>query len=325
MRPAPLQAGTGDGWGRLAGFSHVACVRFRRKGWGPEQLNWLWSSPRDWSPCSPLGVQRAQPGLVVELVTDPLEDFVPGLGGFGCRSVVCQHHCLDYTELYLGVKVDGLCHDVDVPVEKLTPQRRRQLTRKTLVEAAAEVFAQKGFYGASLEEIAEAAGFSRGAIYSNFGSKEELLLAVFDHYMDVQMAAVTGVMEAGGRSDPVRDAIAATSAWESVAPLTSSWPTLNLELRLSALRNPEVRKRLVEAERQRAERVARLIEEESARRGIKLRISSRDLADLSLAAVDGLAQLAAIDEEDAPHYRGLFEKLFIMFAETMLQSEDNHS
>ena len=63
-------------------------------------------------------------------------------------------------------------------VQPLTPERRRELTKTALVEAAADVFAKRGFEGASLEEIAEAAGFSRGAIYSNFGSKEDLMLAV---------------------------------------------------------------------------------------------------------------------------------------------------
>src|SRR5437868_976571 len=67
-----------------------------------------------------------------------------------------------------------------VPVEKLTPERRRQRTRDVLVAAASEVFARRGYEGASLEEIAETAGFTRGAIYKNFAGKEELLWAVTD-------------------------------------------------------------------------------------------------------------------------------------------------
>ena len=65
-------------------------------------------------------------------------------------------------------------------VEKLTPARRRELTRAALLDAAASVFAQRGFEGASLDEIAEAAGFTRGAIYKNFDGKEDLFFAVFD-------------------------------------------------------------------------------------------------------------------------------------------------
>ena len=51
-----------------------------------------------------------------------------------------------------------------MPVERLTPERRRQLTRDALVAAAAEVFTAKGFHAASLDEIADAAGFTRGVV-----------------------------------------------------------------------------------------------------------------------------------------------------------------
>src|SRR3954449_7373550 len=64
---------------------------------------------------------------------------------------------------------------VTVP-ERWTQERRRQHTRDLLLDAAEEVFARKGFQGASLEEIAETAGYTRGAIYKHFGSKEELFL-----------------------------------------------------------------------------------------------------------------------------------------------------
>ncbi len=209
---------------------------------------------------------------------------------------------------------------VAMPVEKLTPKRRRQLTRQTLVEAAAEVFAKKGFHGASLEEIGEVAGFSRGAIYSNFGSKEELLFGVLEHYMDLELDAVIAAIEETGRPDPVTDAVAATAAWETVQRLTSSWPTLALELRLTALRNPEVRRRLVDFERKTTEKIARLIEEEWAHRGARPQISARDFADLSRAAVEGLSQLAAIDEEEAPRYRHLVEQLFVLLGSAVLET-----
>src|SRR5436190_9617411 len=65
--------------------------------------------------------------------------------------------------------------DVGVAVERWTPERRRQRTREALLDAAAAVFARRGFHGASLDEIAETAGYTRGAIYKHFADKEELL------------------------------------------------------------------------------------------------------------------------------------------------------
>src|SRR5262245_43427983 len=67
-----------------------------------------------------------------------------------------------------------------MPVEKLTPERRRQQTRRVLIAAATAVLARRGFEGAALEEIAETAGFTRGAIYKNFADKEDLFFAVTD-------------------------------------------------------------------------------------------------------------------------------------------------
>src|SRR5438270_14084196 len=72
-------------------------------------------------------------------------------------------------------------------VDKLTPERRRELTRTTLIDAAADVFAKRGFHFASLDEIAETAGFTRGAIYKNFENKEELFFAVIERRIDSQL------------------------------------------------------------------------------------------------------------------------------------------
>ncbi len=60
--------------------------------------------------------------------------------------------------------------------ERWTKERRIEHTRQILLDAAEEVFARKGLTGAALEEIADAAGFTRGIIYSQFGAKEKLFL-----------------------------------------------------------------------------------------------------------------------------------------------------
>jgi len=206
-----------------------------------------------------------------------------------------------------------------VAVEKLTPERRRQMTRDALIDAAADVFAQKGFYGASLEEIAEAAGFTRGAIYSNFGSKDELLLAVIDMFIDRQIADLSEIIQGQAGADPATSAMAAAAVWLSSSQLAPNWSALSLELRLSALRNPEVRKRFVEAERQSVDKVTHLIDEFMTSTGLQLKIPARDLAEISRAAIEGLFQLATIDEEHAKRYTGLVERLFVLLAETMAE------
>lgn len=60
--------------------------------------------------------------------------------------------------------------------ESISPKRAR--TREKLIDAAAEIIAQKGFQGATLDEVAAKAGLTKGAIYDNFNSKDELFFAV---------------------------------------------------------------------------------------------------------------------------------------------------
>src|SRR5438046_4116689 len=61
---------------------------------------------------------------------------------------------------------------------RLTRAEKQAITRARVLDAAAKLFARRGFDGVSLDEVAAAAGFSKGAVYSNFESKEELLLTL---------------------------------------------------------------------------------------------------------------------------------------------------
>jgi AcrR family transcriptional regulator len=207
-----------------------------------------------------------------------------------------------------------------VPVQKLTPERRRQMTRDALVEAAAEVFAKKGVNGASMEEIAAEAGFTRGAIYSNFGSKEELLLAVMDRFIDRQLAEFAeGVVV--DSEDPVGVARSAGGVFKRT--LSLELMPLELELRLNALRNPEARRRLAEADRRTGEKMARFIEDQVVAQGIRLKIPPRDVGDIGRAAIQGLLQYAATDEQGAERYEGLVETLFVLLAGAAFEPEDS--
>ncbi|MHB8241077.1 MAG: TetR/AcrR family transcriptional regulator [Solirubrobacteraceae bacterium] len=65
---------------------------------------------------------------------------------------------------------------------------RKAETRARLLEAAASVYARRGFNGATLEEVAAEAGFTKGAVYAHFGSKENLLLALMEEHLTQQVA-----------------------------------------------------------------------------------------------------------------------------------------
>ena len=84
--------------------------------------------------------------------------------------------------------------------EQVPVTARRAQTRERLMAAAASVFAERGIIGASVEEICEAAGFTRGAFYSNFADKDELVLALIQQSIGAQFAAAEqAIAEREGR------------------------------------------------------------------------------------------------------------------------------
>src|SRR2546428_11815610 len=74
-----------------------------------------------------------------------------------------------------------------MPVRTPIREEHRALTRARVLEAAARVFARRGFHGASVQDIAREAGATTGAIYSNFAGKEDLYLAAFEEHVATQI------------------------------------------------------------------------------------------------------------------------------------------
>ena len=209
-----------------------------------------------------------------------------------------------------------------MPVEKLTPDRRRELTKTALIEAATEVFARRGFAGASMEEIAETAGFTRGAIYFNFGSKEDLLLAVVDRYNSKVLGAFESVLDEGKTLPPEQRAAAAGQLWRQLISHDPTLLTLSLEFRLYALRNEAFRARLAEQQREQVDRITRLIERERQTHNLRLTVEPRALADIINATSIGLSEAAGVDHENAAWYERLAEQFFVLIAAAVFEPED---
>jgi AcrR family transcriptional regulator len=75
-----------------------------------------------------------------------------------------------------------------MPRGEFDRSERRARTRAALLEAAVRVYARRGFDGATIDAIAEEAGFTKGAVYDHFGSKENLLFALLDEHLAAQIA-----------------------------------------------------------------------------------------------------------------------------------------
>jgi AcrR family transcriptional regulator len=182
--------------------------------------------------------------------------------------------------------------------KRLTRQESRALTRARLVEAAAHVFADRGFYGASVEEIAERAGFSRGAFYSNFESKEDLFLAVLDSHIESEMSLT---IEALGE-DPSEEAILQFLHTQSIrrSKQARSWTLLWAEFWLHVLRQPELAPKLAERQRKARDAITRIIESRCGQLGIVPTMPPKDLASLIMAVDDGLVLQEHLDPGVVP-------------------------
>ena len=166
-----------------------------------------------------------------------------------------------------------------------------------LVASAAEVFAERGFDGTSLEEVAERAGFTRGAIYKNFAGKEELFFAVIEHLNEQVIEAFRAVEPTGGNTTDW-DFSQLAEMWRASVDVYGELFAIGVEFQLYVLRNPAARERAVAHRHKTRVLVTEFIAEFAARAGVTLRLPASTLAAIVLAAADGLTFAARIDGED---------------------------
>ncbi|WP_430741924.1 TetR/AcrR family transcriptional regulator (plasmid) [Streptomyces sp. P13-3-3] len=114
---------------------------------------------------------------------------------------------------------------------------RRLRTRAHLLDAAFTVFAAKGFGRVSIEEICEAAGYTRGAFYSNFAGLDELFFALYAQRADLIAEQVAGALAADG---PDLDVAAAVDRVSEVLLLDRDWLLVKTDFLVHAARDPRV-------------------------------------------------------------------------------------
>lgn len=140
---------------------------------------------------------------------------------------------------------------------RLTREESRQQTRARLLDAAADVFNRLGYHGTSLESVAEAAGFTKGAVYSNFATKAELFVALLDRYTQERLAAQDAALR-DGSIEQLADGAGALIRHEAAE--ARDWDLLQIEFWLAAMRDPAIRRLLVEGNerlyRESGERIA---------------------------------------------------------------------
>jgi AcrR family transcriptional regulator len=153
-------------------------------------------------------------------------------------------------------------------LEPLTQERRRQQTREHLLAAAAQVFAERGYHGATLDEVARVAGFTKGAVYSNFKNKDDLFLALFKANYEREMAQIVATLESSTvpAVDRLSDFVALIQEGSNQPPNSA---LLYLEFWLYAARNADARARLAAIDDEAVRSLAALLRAERAHEGIE--------------------------------------------------------
>lgn len=193
------------------------------------------------------------------------------------------------------------------PRKRLTRRESQEETRTRLILAAEKIFIQCGFEGASVERIAEAAGFSRGAFYSNFDDKDALFLAVLNkRRLDTAVALDTILKQnpdTAGRLRAARD-------WYIEQCHQKEWTTLKTEFQLRALRNRTVKTRLADLLNQELETYAALMARYFSEANVESAHRPEVIALSLLAVGEGIGRLSLLGLEGFTEVCNLaFERL----------------
>lgn len=190
-------------------------------------------------------------------------------------------------------------------VERWTRERRLERTRSLLLDAAEAVFAEKGFTAASLDDIAHAAGYTKGAIYNHFATKEDLFLAVSDRYWRRYFDNFAEVMSSAKQVGAAElDEIA--KRWRELSrDRGAEHAALGHEFTLYLRRNPDVQERVAAKRAEAVEALGKFIVAGVEHLGGTLRIPASTLAQVLIATSEGVVLGSELDDVDL--YRPMVE------------------
>jgi AcrR family transcriptional regulator len=185
---------------------------------------------------------------------------------------------------------------------------RTEATRGKLLDAAGRIFARDGFEAARLEDIAAGAGYTRGAFYANFKSKEDIFFALLDQWVRERTDAVTAVLRR--HKTPSEKLVALRKYYADVAK-DRRLVLISLEFKLFALRHPEAHARLRNRHRRIRATWGELISELLRALGQTIPISNPAASTCLSALAQGLLLEHLVDqktlsESDVRHVLGLF-------------------
>ena len=190
-----------------------------------------------------------------------------------------------------------------------TRKEQQAHTRSCLMSSAAKVFARRGLQQASIDEVAEDAGFTKGAFYANFKSKEELFLAMLDERFAGRLEEIERA--AGGEEEPEEQARRAGLDFSQYLAADPEWQRLFFEFAAYAARNEEFREELVTRYGALRDRIASMYERRATELGVKPPVPYEQVAVMTFAMANGIALERLLEPDAVPD--DLFGTMLLVF------------
>lgn len=177
----------------------------------------------------------------------------------------------------------------------LTRKEKQQRTRSSLLRSAAKLICRKGIREASVDEIASAAGYTKGAFYANFKSKEEMFLVMLDEKYAAELKRLEAHLP--GEGVPTEEVRESAEDFIRFARSDPEWPKLYFEFVAYAVRNPEFREELATRDRAMRQRIAEVIRSWAADFPAQPPFSYEDLALMLFSMANGFLMTSLIEPD----------------------------
>jgi AcrR family transcriptional regulator len=190
-----------------------------------------------------------------------------------------------------------------------TRKEKQAHTRNCLMRSASKLFAERGLQNASIDDLAEDAGFTKGAFYANFASKEELFLAMLDERFAERLDEIERLIATEGT-----DGEKAIRAGEDFAHMLSAdpeWQRLLFEFTAYAVRNDEFRAQLVDRRHVLRSRIAAALQTRAEELGIESAVPIDQVAVMTGAMASGFAVERLLGGDEVPDQ--LFGTMLLVF------------
>ena len=202
----------------------------------------------------------------------------------------------------------------------LTRQQKQERTRAKLMHSATRLFCRRGLEQASVDEIAQQAGYTKGAFYSNFKSKEELFLAMLDEKFAEQIERVESTLSTDEAPDE-----AARHAGEDLIRFVRAdpeWERLYLEFVAYSARNDVFRQELLTRCRALDERLEKVYRRWAKGIGIVPPMPFEDVTRITSIMADGFLMRQQIDPELSEEVYGTMLATFMLGLRELWRQQD---